>query len=248
MASRRKAAQADPAEVTAPLLAEGDRKATRSWRIAAVVAVCMVGLVAKLAETAGAQTVGGLAPSAMAVAAIAGVVMAAIALLLGSASADGARTKARLAAARALLDAGCHDAAIVELKALHKEREVADQADWLVAQSYDRQGARRLALESYRAYLENHARGAWRVEAKVRAEELEAGARAAAAVGVLKAHDPQAEATCPFCKAATADDPTVSCDACGTAHHAACWEEQRGCSVYGCASRDAKAVGQRVRE
>lgn len=246
MASRRKAAQADPAEVRAPFQAEGELKAARAWKWAIVATLVELGLAAKVAAELSAE---GHVPAPIVIAgALLLLVITGITLLLGSVSAEGGRARARLAAARALLDAGCHDAAISELKTLHKERDVADEADWLVAQSYDRQGARRLALESYRAYLENHKRGAWRVEAKVRGEELEAGAKAAAAVGVLKAHDPQAEPTCPFCKSATADDPTVACDSCGTAHHAGCWEEQRGCSVYGCASRDAKAVGERVRE
>ncbi len=246
MASRRKAAQADPAEVRAPFQAEGEQKAARAWKLAIVATLVEVGLAAKVAAEVSAD--GRVAPPVVIVGALFLLVITGITLLLGSVSAEGGRAKARLAAARALLDAGCHDAAIFELKTLHKERDVADEADWLVAQSYDRQGARRLALESYRAYLENHKRGAWRVEAKVRAEELVAGDKAAAAVGLLKAHESQPDATCPFCKAATADDPTVSCDGCGTAHHAACWEEQGGCSVYGCASRDAKAVGERVRE
>lgn len=246
MASRRKAAQADPGEVKAPLLEEGERKAARAWR----QAIFVTGLLAApgLCFALGTLLVQGMDLKVPGIVGLMSLAVAGIGLLLGGVSAQGARSRAKLAAARALLDAGCHEAAIVELKALHDVDEVDDEAAWLVAQSYDRQGARRLALESYRVYLEDHKRGAWRVEAKVRAEELEAGARAAAAVGVLKAHDPQAEATCPFCKAATADDPTVTCDGCGTAHHAACWEEQRGCSVYGCASRDAKAVGQRVRE
>lgn len=243
MASRRKAAQADPAEVRAPFLAEGELKATRAWRIAIIAALVEVGLAGKLATDLGQVPAPVVAAGALVL-----LVVTGITLLLGSVSAEAGRAKARLAAARALLDAGCHDAAIAELKTLHKERDVADEADWLVAQSYDRQGARRLALESYRAYLENHRKGAWRVEAKVRAEELEAGSRAAAAVDVRARDAHQADATCPFCKAPTGDDPTVACDGCGTAHHAGCWDEQRGCSVYGCASRDAKAVGERVRE
>lgn len=246
MASRRKAAQADPAEVRAPFQAEGEQKAARAWKLAIIATLVEVGLAAKVA--AELSTDGRVPPPVVIAGAVLVLVVTGVTLLLGSVSAESGRAKARLAAARALLDAGCHDAAIAELKTLHKERDVADEADWLVAQSYDRQGARRLALESYRAYLENHRKGAWRVEAKVRAEELEAGARASAAVDVRARDAHQADATCPFCKAATGDDPTVACDGCGTAHHAGCWEEQRGCSVYGCASRDAKAVGERVRE
>jgi hypothetical protein len=246
VASRRKAAQADPAEVKAPFLAEGEARASRAWRIAVIATLVEVGLAAKVA--AELSTDGRVPPPVVVVGAIVVLVVTGVTLLLGSVSAEAGRAKARLAAARALLDAGCHDAAISELKTLHKERDVADEADWLVAQSYDRQGARRLALESYRAYLETHRRGAWRVEAKVRAEELEAGDRAAAAVDVKMRDAHQADATCPFCKSPTGDDPTVACDGCGTAHHAGCWEEQRGCSVFGCASRDAKAVGERVRE
>jgi hypothetical protein len=246
VASRRKAAQADPAEIRAPFHGEGERKAVRAWRLAGAVATVLV--FPAVCFVVGTLLVKGADVRPAGIAALCTFAVAGMTLLLGSASAESARARSRLAAARALLDAGCHDAAIIELKALHKDRESADEADWLVAQSYDRQGARRLALESYRAYLANHWKGAWVVEAKVRAEELEGGDKAAAAVNLLKAHEAQPDATCPFCKAATADDPTVSCDSCGTAHHAGCWEEQGGCSVYGCASRDARAVGQRVRE
>ena len=49
MASRRKAAQADPAEVKAPFLAEGELKATRAWRIAVIAVLVEAGLAGKVA-------------------------------------------------------------------------------------------------------------------------------------------------------------------------------------------------------
>ncbi len=35
--------------------------------------------------------------------------------------------------------------------------------------------------------------------------------------------------------------PIVECAACGTAHHAGCYEEQNGCAVFGCESKTARA-------
>ena len=44
-------------------------------------------------------------------------------------------------------------------------------------------------------------------------------------------------ATCPVCCTPFAEDDTVKlCPDCKTPHHMECWEENRGCSTYGCAS------------
>jgi hypothetical protein len=59
----------------------------------------------------------------------------------------------------------------------------------------------------------------------------------------LPAHRPltrpraSTEETCPFCKQGIDDGaPRVRCRDCGTRHHAGCWEEHRGCSVFACGS------------
>lgn len=45
------------------------------------------------------------------------------------------------------------------------------------------------------------------------------------------------EATCPVCCTPFAEDDSIKlCPDCKTPHHAECWEENRGCSTYGCAS------------
>ena len=41
--------------------------------------------------------------------------------------------------------------------------------------------------------------------------------------------------SCPFCLGALgAEEPTHSCPACHAVHHKECWDENGGCSVYGC--------------
>ncbi len=50
---------------------------------------------------------------------------------------------------------------------------------------------------------------------------------------------------CPYCTAAiNAEDARHDCPTCGVAHHAECWEENGGCTVFGCASApgDSPAV------
>ena len=45
-------------------------------------------------------------------------------------------------------------------------------------------------------------------------------------------------AICPYCNSEipnTAPDPCY-CTACGTAHHTECWEENGGCTVFGCSA------------
>lgn len=47
------------------------------------------------------------------------------------------------------------------------------------------------------------------------------------------------EGRCPYCHQDVADGTDrVSCVACVTRHHQACWEEHRRCSVFGCGSAE----------
>lgn len=49
---------------------------------------------------------------------------------------------------------------------------------------------------------------------------------------------------CPFCHHALDDgSERVRCRACGTRHHAACWGEHQGCSVFGCGALALRTVG-----
>ena len=146
-----------------------------------------------------------------------------------------------LVLAEQLIEHGHHEAAIRRLK---KHQEY-DQASWLIAVAYDKQGATELALESYREYLRRHEdEGVWKVEARVRLRELEARPPAPAEVVVQAgpAREPRLAAHCPFCKDALLPDaPSAECAACGTPHHLSCYEEQKGCAVYGCKSHKARA-------
>ena len=43
---------------------------------------------------------------------------------------------------------------------------------------------------------------------------------------------------CPFCKTEIKDGDTVKiCPACGMPHHQACWEENKGCTTFGCSEQ-----------
>jgi hypothetical protein len=45
--------------------------------------------------------------------------------------------------------------------------------------------------------------------------------------------------TCPYCNSAIqpeAGEAMHACAECGTQHHAECWQENQGCTVYGCAA------------
>jgi TM2 domain-containing membrane protein YozV len=48
-------------------------------------------------------------------------------------------------------------------------------------------------------------------------------------------------AVCPYCRAAIEPDEaqTVLCSGCGTPHHADCFEENGGCTVFGCSAAPA---------
>lgn len=160
--------------------------------------------------------------------------VAAILFFVGLGQVERHRERGQLAACRALVDAEQWERAVAGLKELTARRGTADEAAYLVALAYDRQGARKLALGSYELYLQKHPTGLWAVEARVRKEELEGPQLLAREVAVL--------VNCPFCKSALTDaTPTVDCAACGTAHHAGCYEEQGGCAVYGCESKAARA-------
>jgi hypothetical protein len=158
--------------------------------------------------------------------------------------------------ARALVDHGHTAPALRRLKHLQKGGgRFSDEATYLVAKVYDQNGERKLALASYREYLDVYdtrnplkTRGSWINEAAVRAEELEAeGIRAPD-----RSLEVQAQATgkpelrCPFCKDDIGEEAlSAECGDCATPHHLACYEEQGGCAVYGCRSNTLKT---KVRE
>lgn len=50
-------------------------------------------------------------------------------------------------------------------------------------------------------------------------------------------------AVCPFCRDAVAldADDVMACDGCNTVHHAECYSEARGCTIYGCARQRVRA-------
>jgi TM2 domain-containing membrane protein YozV len=50
-------------------------------------------------------------------------------------------------------------------------------------------------------------------------------------------------ATCPYCRGPIeedADAPKITCYGCGTPHHAECFEENGGCTVFGCSAAPAE--------
>jgi hypothetical protein len=227
VASRRKAAVVVPAEVRAPFLAEGEDGARHRRRIGLALGAVFV-LAGAIIAAAGGRD----APAFMAGGLVLGAFLAGIGLI----AAGEARGRARVRAARALIDAGAFEAAVVDLKDVSAGPGSRDEADYLVALAYDRQGATKLAAGCYRRYLEDHEDGRWAVEAKVRLEELDQAARVASidVKGAKQGED------CPFCKCPVGDELSVECGACGTRHHMACYQEQGGCSVYGCASKGAR--------
>lgn len=49
---------------------------------------------------------------------------------------------------------------------------------------------------------------------------------------------------CPFCKTEiTADDEVMVCPACATPHHKGCWDENKGCTTFGCSEQHYVAQG-----
>jgi len=46
---------------------------------------------------------------------------------------------------------------------------------------------------------------------------------------------------CPYCRApVSADEPVTVCDGCGTRHHADCYAENGGCTIFGCSNAPAE--------
>lgn len=46
---------------------------------------------------------------------------------------------------------------------------------------------------------------------------------------------------CPYCRASIApDDPVTDCEGCGTQHHADCFLENGGCTIFGCSQAPAE--------
>ncbi len=220
MAGKRKARPKEPTVTPAEVLAPFEARRRRAEVVAFSLAFAILAV-------GGGLCVAVRNPAPL-------LVLGAGAAVLGLPLLARALAGARLEGARALLEAGHFEPAVVALKRL-LGGAAGDEARYLVALAYDRQGAGRLALESYRAYLERRRRGAWVVEARVRLEELEAAQAARDAVHALPAL--ASAPRCPYCKDALADDgPTVTCDSCGTQAHVGCWSEQGGCAVYGCAA------------
>jgi hypothetical protein len=57
------------------------------------------------------------------------------------------------------------------------------------------------------------------------------------AAGTATRPRPSLDSRCPFCHQALEDGTDrVRCRACGTKHHAGCWAEHQGCSVFACGS------------
>ena len=51
---------------------------------------------------------------------------------------------------------------------------------------------------------------------------------------------------CPYCREAIAEADSRACPACNTPHHADCWSENGGCTVFGCTAappEDVKSAG-----
>lgn len=49
---------------------------------------------------------------------------------------------------------------------------------------------------------------------------------------------------CPFCKTEIKAEDTVKvCPACGIPHHEGCWEENKGCTTFGCSEQHYEAQG-----
>lgn len=181
-----------------------------------------------------AAVIGGPVGSAADVRLALGVVAGVIATLGALVALGGGGARHRLHECRDLIDAEHFEAAVPTLKELMADAAVGDEAAYLVALAYDRQGAAKLALGTYEQYLERHPKGSWSVEARVRVEELKGA--------LVKARPVVVKTNCPFCKSELLPDaPVAECATCGTPHHAGCYEEQGGCAVYGCESKTAKA-------
>ena len=53
---------------------------------------------------------------------------------------------------------------------------------------------------------------------------------------------------CPYCQTIIADEEQiVNCGVCGISHHKACWEENRGCTTFGCQGLPAGGLAEQPR-
>jgi ribosomal protein L40E len=53
--------------------------------------------------------------------------------------------------------------------------------------------------------------------------------------------------TCPFCKGEIKEgDEVMACPACGIPHHKECWEENKGCTTFGCSEQHYEAQGTNI--
>lgn len=56
------------------------------------------------------------------------------------------------------------------------------------------------------------------------------------------------EVTCPVCQCPiSGDEPWISCPGCGLPHHSECWNENFGCSAYGCSQVKILKQGPDIR-
>lgn len=52
---------------------------------------------------------------------------------------------------------------------------------------------------------------------------------------------------CPFCKTEIKDGDNVkTCEACGIPHHQECWDENKGCSTFGCSEQHYEPQGTNI--
>ncbi len=52
---------------------------------------------------------------------------------------------------------------------------------------------------------------------------------------------------CPYCRTkVSADDPSLTCEGCGTLHHVDCYTENGGCTIFGCSKAPADEPKLRV--
>ena len=50
--------------------------------------------------------------------------------------------------------------------------------------------------------------------------------------------------TCPYCKTEIKEGEEIKvCPACGIPHHAGCWEENKGCTTFGCSEQHYEEQG-----
>ncbi len=60
---------------------------------------------------------------------------------------------------------------------------------------------------------------------------------------VDKSNDRSCSKICPFCQTKIASgDSILICAVCGMPHHTDCWNENKGCSIYGCKGKDEPAL------